>query len=182
MSVNSLLSGPPGPDSTPYSTYVNRGSLNAKTPLCLNETTTYWGIDFGFQDLDVGKNDDQNAINGLSPKVSRTQANIMFNPSDNEFNGEFGLSITSNDVDNGTGGYYQRPVPIRIPRELEPLPSKLRDNPMNLLYFHHFMNHTAKILVPHDDQHSNPFRHVLPQMAVENDNLLSLLLAYSGEW
>lgn len=52
---------------------------------------------------------------------------------------------------------------------------------MNLLYFHHFMNHTAKALVPHDDQQSNPYRHVLPQMAVKNDNLLSLMLAYSGQ-
>lgn len=82
---------------------------------------------------------------------------------------------------SGPKGYYDRPVPINIPRDLEPLPAKLRENPMNLLYFHHFMNHTAKALVPHDDQQSNPYRHVLPQMAVKNDNLLSLMLAYSGQ-
>ena len=37
-------------------------------------------------------------------------------------------------------------------------------------------------LVPHDDENSNPFRTILPQMALRNDNLLSLLLAYSGKW
>lgn len=81
---------------------------------------------------------------------------------------------------SGGSGYYDRPVEIRIPKSLEPLPQKLLDNPMNLLYFHHFLNHTAKILVPHDDPRSNPFRNVLPRMAVSNDNLLSLLLAYSA--
>jgi hypothetical protein len=35
--------------------------------------------------------------------------------------------------------------------------------------------------VPYDDPHANPFRTILPQMAVKNDNLLALLLAYSGE-
>lgn len=67
---------------------------------------------------------------------------------------------------------------------------------------HHFLNHTArgklhnlpdclirlcsllrhgKVLVPYDDPHANPFRTILPQMAVKNDNLLALLLAYSGK-
>lgn len=67
---------------------------------------------------------------------------------------------------------------------------------MNLLYFHHFLNHTARILVPHDCS-ENPFRNILPQsnhhpkfdkrndwltpsVALENINLLNLLLAYSA--
>jgi hypothetical protein len=33
---------------------------------------------------------------------------------------------------------------------------------MNLLYFHHFINCTARILVPHDCER-NPFRHILPE-------------------
>lgn len=33
---------------------------------------------------------------------------------------------------------------------------------MNLLYFHHFLNHTARILVPHDCER-NPFRLILPE-------------------
>ena len=36
------------------------------------------------------------------------------------------------------------------------------------------------MLVPYDDPQSNPFRIILPEMALKNDNLLSLLLAYSG--
>ena len=37
------------------------------------------------------------------------------------------------------------------------------------------------VLVPYDDHHANPFRTILPQMALKNDNLLALLLAYSGK-
>ncbi|OLN88481.1 hypothetical protein CCHL11_01722 [Colletotrichum chlorophyti] len=55
---------------------------------------------------------------------------------------------TANDS-NTVSGYYDNPVPIWIPRSMEPLPDKLRENPMNLL------------------------------MAERNDHLLSLLLAYS---
>lgn len=40
---------------------------------------------------------------------------------------------------------------------------------------------TLTALVPYDDPHANPFRTILPQMAIKNDSLLALLLAYSGE-
>lgn len=68
---------------------------------------------------------------------------------------------------------------------------------MNMLYFHHFLNHTARILVPHDCS-ENPFKSILPQsryhnnvhshftllttlpVAVSDINLLHLLLAYSA--
>jgi hypothetical protein len=76
-------------------------------------------------------------------------------------------------------GYYAEPVLIHIPRALEPLPAELMDNQMNLLYFHHFINHTGRILVPHDCP-ENPFRSVLPQLAVRNQHLLHLLLAFSA--
>jgi hypothetical protein len=137
----------------------------------LSEVTTYYGVDPGFKDLDLGKNDDTNAIikafKGSTVEDDLIAAESVRPRMERDF--------------SGPKGYYDRPVPIKIPRDLEPLPAKLRENPMNLLYFHHFMNHTAKALVPHDDQQSNPYRHVLPQMAVKNDNLLSLMLAYSGQ-
>jgi hypothetical protein len=76
-------------------------------------------------------------------------------------------------------GYYAEPVLIHIPRALEPLPAELVENQMNLLYFHHFINHTGRILVPHDCP-ENPFRSVLPQLAVRNQHLLHLLLAFSA--
>lgn len=79
----------------------------------------------------------------------------------------------------GKGGYYVKPVQIRIPKSLEPLPPILMENKMNLLYFHHFINHTARILVPHDCE-KNPFRQILPEMAVRDENIMNLLLAYSA--
>lgn len=175
MSVNSLLSGPPGPAGPVQYAPPSQRALNARTNLCLSEVTTYYGLDPGFPDLDLGINDDANAIQRVSDEAEDHAA-------------ENGPSVGESargkerDMSGNNGQYYARPVPVRIPRDLEPLPAKLRDNPMNLLYFHHFMNHTAKALVPHDDEQSNPYRHVLPQMAVKNDNLLSLMLAYSGTY
>jgi hypothetical protein len=58
--------------------------------------------------------------------------------------------------------YYENPVQINIPKILEPLPIQLTSNPMNLLYFHHFLNHVARILLPHDCP-INPYRTVLPR-------------------
>lgn len=71
------------------------------------------------------------------------------------------------------------PKTLTIPRALEPLPPSLLDNHTNKLYFHHFMHETARLLVPHDCE-KNPFRKILPQMAVHADHLLNLLLAYSA--
>ncbi|KAK2610571.1 hypothetical protein N8I77_003989 [Diaporthe amygdali] len=168
MSVNSLLSGPPGPVARQYAPPSER-AVNARTTLCLSQVTTYYGVDPGFKDLDLGQNDDAHAIIK------------SFRDSTAEDDMRAAESIRTEDKSaTRRQGYYNRPMPVRIPQDLEPLPSKLRDNPMNLLYFHHFMNHTAKALVPHDDEQSNPYRHVLPQMAVQNDNLLSLMLAYSA--
>lgn len=170
MSVNSLLSGPPGPVARQYAPPSER-AVNARTTLCLSQVTTYYGVDPGFRDLDLGKNDDAHAIiKSFRDSTAEDDMKAV----------EESINTEETDV-NRPRGYYNRPMPVRIPQDLEPLPSKLRDNPMNLLYFHHFMNHTAKALVPHDDEQSNPYRHVLPMMAVQNDNLLSLMLAYSGQ-
>lgn len=78
----------------------------------------------------------------------------------NDFAAQFGQR--SRDMAFEPGGYYAKPVAIKIPQDLEPLPPQLLENGMNLLYFHHFLNHTARILVPHDCD-MNPFRMVLPQ-------------------
>ena len=40
-------------------------------PKLSSKEVTFYGIDRGFTDFDLGKNDDQNAITGLSPLLSR---------------------------------------------------------------------------------------------------------------
>ncbi|OAA62711.1 c6 zinc finger domain containing protein [Niveomyces insectorum RCEF 264] len=182
LSVSSLLSGPVDPysaaDTPPSSSTppVSAQALLQAADLSLHEATSinhgqhdhhhstlYYGIDAGFRDLDLGKNDDANALSGVR-NVSGSSKHTAFDY----------------DANHAQGDYYRRPVAVRIPRALGVLPAKLMDNPMNLLYFHHFINNTARVLVPHDDPRSNPFRTILPQMALNNDNLLSLLLAYSA--
>ncbi|KAI0025501.1 hypothetical protein F4780DRAFT_336287 [Xylariomycetidae sp. FL0641] len=182
LSVNSLLAGPPSLRGLPDE---NGGHLKSMLPPLDTRPrsateATYYGVDRGFPDLDLGKNDDMNAITGSSPMLQREFLDSPFGESSEDaIWNEFGFGVETNDANNEEG-YYSKPVPIYIPRSLQPLPPKLRDNPMNLLYFHHYLNHTARVLVPYDDPHANPFRNILPLMAIKNDNLLALLLAYSA--
>ena len=150
-------------------------------PLPLNLSIDY-GVDRGFPDLDLPKNNDALALNGITPSLSspglcRHGSTGLGDEIDAPI--EFGFGIHSVNHAHAEGGYYANPVTVSIPKSLGDLPPTLRDNPMNLLYFHHFLNHTARILVPHDCV-ENPFRSILPQMALQEINLLHLLLAYSA--
>lgn len=140
--------------------------------------TNPYGYDLGKPDEDIPKNNDNDAIRAItSPEAKR----LTFPPGAFTAGGmedEEGEEKSTPQAFN-KGGYYAKPVAIRIPKALEPLPTRLREHPMNLLYFHHFLNHTARILVPHDCE-QNPFRNILPQMAVRDDNVLNLMLAYSA--
>ncbi|MCJ1469016.1 hypothetical protein MMC07_007648 [Pseudocyphellaria aurata] len=182
LSVSSLLSGPPGQDdphqdsngggATPTSPYTE--SLNMSKAIA-------YGTDRGFPDIDWPNNNDAIALNGLTPSLSTV--GLCYPEGENKvedlFVPEFGFGLHAANVAQGGGGYYATPVTVAIPRSLGTLPSELTENPMNLLYFHHFLNHTARILVPHDCS-ENPFKSILPQMAVGDNNLLHLLLAYSA--
>ncbi|KAK8255325.1 fungal-specific transcription factor domain-containing protein [Phyllosticta capitalensis] len=151
LSVNYLLT-----NSSPTRTNgLDPGSKNAY----IN-----YGFDIGQPDLDIPNNKDTEAIISFSPPAHPES-------SDEAAPGE-STAFEAN-------GYYEKPVRIRIPKELEPLPPLLLESPMNLLYFHHFLNHTARLLVPHDCER-NPFRCILPKMAVRDKDLLSLLLAFSA--
>lgn len=94
---------------------------------------TFYGIDRGFQDYDLGKNDDMNAIGGSSPLLQRESLDTpLEEPADYNWI-EFGFGVDANDAEEVDGGYYAKPVQIFIPHNLEPLPDRLIENPMNLL-------------------------------------------------
>ncbi|KAK3677818.1 hypothetical protein LTR78_002668 [Recurvomyces mirabilis] len=131
-----------------------------------------YGFDHGFPDHDIPRNDDGQALLPRSPDLRRASAAVS----------EASNSSAEPDASKmafESGGYYAQPVAVKIPRNLEPLPDELANNPMNMLYFHHFINHTGRIMVPHDCP-ENPFRGVMPQMAVRNRQLLHLMLTYSA--
>lgn len=118
------------------------------------EDYTIYGYDLGLPDLDTPRNEDLRAIAIFSPASDALQL-------DSET--PYGTVRTrENDMAFESDGYYAKPVPIKISKSFEPLPPLLLENPMNLLYFHHFINHTARILVPHDCER-NPFRNILPE-------------------
>lgn len=156
MSVESILSSPKEGSQGPH----RPSSRGQKYPIANDkEGTTTYGYDVGEPDYDTPKNKDENAIMVVSPQ-SRHGFPVIPNQEDTS-NAEFGFGLQSKDIAFERGPYYAKPVPINIPHSLEPLPNTLLENPMNLLYFHHFMNHTARILVPHDCE-ENPFRNILP--------------------
>lgn len=81
------------------------------------EETTFYGFDFGHRDLDLGKNDDANAIS--EETTDATEAPLGFSIA-TASRYDFDATTRSRRLED----YYERPVPICIPRELEPLPSK----------------------------------------------------------
>ena len=125
-----------------------------------------YGLDRGFPDMDLPINNDDLALNGITPTITAATGYSFLKAEDaiDEPNNpsEFGFGLNAPNSAHGEGGYYAKPVPVAIPRSLGHLPATLRENPMNLLYFHHFLNHTARILVPHDCS-ENPFKSILPQ-------------------
>lgn len=138
LSVSSLLSGPPG---IPYQNDRYAGANNRvqdwslQTHDVYQDTITY-GVDRGFKDLDIGKNDDLNAISGASPLALRDHLELVLDKEGDLMPIEFGFGMEIANTAFENGAYYDKPVPISIPRILEPLPSKLHDNPMNLLVGH----------------------------------------------
>lgn len=172
----SSTSYPMGYDPPLHDYSARRGSLHQRM-ISYSETETY-GHDRGLTDWDLGRNNDTMAINGGNTPSDHSEFESWLNDAEVGIP-EFGFRLESKDQAFNPGGYYASPVPIKIPKKLEPLPATLTNNPMNLLYFHHFLNHTARILVPHDCP-ENPFKTILPRMAVDNHNLLNLMLAYSA--
>ncbi|KAL4971671.1 fungal-specific transcription factor domain-containing protein [Aspergillus desertorum] len=140
----------------------------------LTTVTDHYGVDCGRPDTDLGNHDDHSAID-VSDALHMFQSQTGSNASSP---GSL-LTRVDRELSDRKYDYYGSPVPINIPRYLSPLPATLLDVPINLMYFHHFLDHTAKVLVPHDCG-DNPFSSVLPAMAIDDSNLLNLMLAYSA--
>lgn len=121
----------------------------------LTSVTDNYGLDCGRLDRDLAFNNDHAAIDinaALDMINSRGRSeDTVSSP----------VSRASDVLKPDYSGYYATPVAINIPRYLSPLPKTLLENPINLMYFHHFLNHTSRMLVPHDCD-NNPFISVLP--------------------
>ena len=143
MSIESLITGSSYAGSTNESAFVGHisGISNASTP------KSSYGVDAGYPDLDIPKNEDKLALSGRAP---------VFSP------GESSQLLKQTWTPEAVRPFYRSPIEVKIPEEFEPLSHVLLNEPMNLLYFHHFISHTARILVPHDCS-GNPFRKILPR-------------------
>ena len=108
----------------------------------------FYGYDCGVPDYDVPKNNDAEAIAPITPSDEVVDDDPISPVSEPTPTGSIHVRRRSSFTTGG--GYYMTPTRVKIPRRMLPLPSTLLENPMNLLYFHHFIDHTARILVPHD--------------------------------
>jgi hypothetical protein len=122
----------------------------------LNSVTDNYGLDSGRPDQDLMFNNDHAAID-----INYALDLIGSHWQEQEFSKASPSQSTMDTQTQFCSGYYASSVPINIPRYLSPLPSSLLENPINLMYFHHFLNHTARMLVPHSCD-NNPFISVLP--------------------
>lgn len=151
MSIESLISG------SSYAGSNSEGALSEQVSNATNSTSPRikYGLDAGYPDFDVPYNEDTRALQGTAPtkEVFWCVAKASCQPKHE--------ASTKQPVTQSRP-FYKSPIEVRIPEELEPLPGILLDHPMNMLYFHHFINHTARILVPHDCS-GNPFRKILPR-------------------
>lgn len=169
VSINSLLSTELNEE---LDHMLGSSTAGSKRFPCLESDTFDYGLDCGHPDLDLNRNDDAKAIQSC-PFLDQTDMHWrtkleLISPeaiSDIE-------EVPRND-------YYAKPVPIKIPKPLTPLPSTLLENPINLMYFHHFLNHTARILVPHDCL-ENPFLSVMPSSKFDRSVPRPELTVYSG--
>lgn len=67
-----------------------------------------WGVDRGFKDLDIGKNDDAKAISGGSPTTLREHLDLVRVTDDDYAPNEFGFGVQAKDIAFEKGGYYAR--------------------------------------------------------------------------
>jgi hypothetical protein len=131
-------------------------AAQSKWQAYLTSVTDNYGLDSGRPDHDLALNNDHAAID-INSAVDKASSQSRHGGSASPTSMHYPPGVQKFDF----SGYYASPVPVNIPRYLSPLPSSLLKNPINLLYFHHFLNHTSKMLVPHDCD-NNPFVSVLP--------------------
>ncbi|KAK2589536.1 hypothetical protein QQS21_012788 [Conoideocrella luteorostrata] len=137
------------------------------------EDGVLYGYDVGAADKDWLKSEDESA--NLLSTASDSSGHGVVN-----FGGE-GISRRKHDRAGAViSHYYDSAVPVIIPWTFEPLPDILKRNQVNLMYFHHFLDHSAQVLVPYHDADTNPIGARIVQMALNNDALMSLILAYSA--
>lgn len=139
--------------------FASASTAESKWHTYLTTVTDNYGLDCGRPDLDLNRNNDHAAIdvNYALDLISSMWKNQSATPKSVDYEKE----PQEHNTDRSRYTYYASPVPINIPRYLSPLPSSLLENPINLMYFHFFLNKTATLLVPHNCG-LNPFISVMP--------------------
>lgn len=158
VSVENLLAAPlPNSDSS-YGSFVDRfppelDDFKRED----HQKGMHFGVDHGEPDLDQDSDVEEiprhNFGDFMGQGINRyNHHGSRMYPSGARGGGMYSL--------NPNSPFY--PVQITIPRRLDPLPQLLLSNKKNMMYFHHYLHYTARLLVPHDCS-ENPFKSILPQ-------------------
>lgn len=78
------------------------------------EAYSFYGFDVAAQDCDIGRNDDDACVPYIGLPARKSKGGVHLSAAS--------LGDNSRLAHRGIGGYYDSPVPILIPRHLEPLP------------------------------------------------------------
>lgn len=134
LTVNSLLSGPPGPVYNSTEGHLIRNNAvpgfgpGFEYDFDLFGGARFYGYDLGKRDEDLPKNDDRNAIASTPPTPQTPQDHahdLLHSAGHGGVDDAFKFETKYSDrPSRKSGGYYKEPVPIRIPHSLEPLPRK----------------------------------------------------------
>lgn len=122
ISVNYLLSGSP---RIPHRSKQAAPSLFSSPLIDLrlgieeSEEALFYGYDHGIRDADINQNDDPGAI-----LQTTTSATYVASVTGGTYGDAFSQVFDTGHNTTSGGGYYNQPVPIWIPRNIEPLPPK----------------------------------------------------------
>jgi len=129
------------------------------TLLSLSDDEWLYFLDSGKEDLDIA---------ARSGPVTILGAEDMRRSSDDSSEYTYGKARPT-DFNDILFRYscYEKLVSRQMPRHLLSLPDVSISNPTNLLYFHHFIDNTASLLVGHDCS-CNPFKSIVPRSKTQS--------------
>jgi Fungal Zn(2)-Cys(6) binuclear cluster domain len=114
LSVESLLSRPPEIPHQHSRAYGSVPTFDTQTHIStpsgsdMTDEMATWGVDRGFPDLDIGRNDDVNSISGGSPLMGRDNLDLARNEQGDFAPTEFGFGVQAKIAEFQKGNYYAR--------------------------------------------------------------------------
>lgn len=164
---------------TPHNHHHHQQQTNNSNQLSLSP--------FGFNDNHNKNNNfnefDLTQINGNYSNMNNIEGSPDFNVDSNQvairFNRKYRNALIASSPSSSSSSTSSTGPIEPIPRGLLPLPDILLSVPYYCDSFQFYLNSTSEILIPaHPSLYDNPFKVVIPRLAMSNDSLMSLMIAF----